>query len=342
MKVAIVNDMPLAVEGLKRAIQKNGRHKIAWIARNGKEAVDQCTRLIPDLILMDLVMPGMNGVEATSQIMKATPCPILIVTASVNQHSAMVFEAMGNGALDAVNTPLLAGKQAQDGREALLHKISTIGVLTGVSRRIVPGTPLPMAKAFWFSKKKTLLAIGASSGGPQALAVLLRNLPETFSMSVIVVQHVDMQFAQGLADWLDQQTALPVRIALDGDCPKPGEILVAGSNDHLVMDDKGLLRYQTEPEDMPYRPSVDVFWKSLLKHWNGPLTAVLLTGMGKDGAQGMLELRKNGAHTIAQDEASCAVYGMPKAAASLGAAAEVCSIDDMTSAIIRQQEKTVS
>lgn len=265
MKVAIVNDMPLAVEGLKRVIQQDGRHNVAWIARDGEDAVDQCARLIPDLILMDLVMPGMNGVEATSQIMKATPCPILIVTASVDQHSSMVFEAMGNGALDAVNTPLLAGERAQNGRKALLHKISMIGVLTGVSRRIESRTPSPVAKVSLSTQKKALLTIGASSGGPQALAVLLRNLPETFSMPIIVVQHVDAQFVHGLADWLDQQTGLPVRIALDGDRPKPGEILVAGSNDHLVLNDKGVLRYQAEPKDMPYRPSVDVFWRTL---WN--------------------------------------------------------------------------
>jgi len=155
----------------------------------------------------------------------------------------------------------------------------------------------------------------------------LQKLPKDYKSAIIIVQHVDVQFSQGLADWLDQQINLPVRLAKQGDRPRAGQVLLAGTSDHLVLADNGELRYTKEPKEFPYRPSVDVFWNSLTKNWNGSLVAVLLTGMGRDGAESMLELRRSGAHTIAQDEVSCAVFGMPKAAININAAKQICSIE---------------
>jgi two-component system response regulator WspF len=141
--------------------------------------------------------------------------------------------------------------------------------------------------------------------------------------AVVVVQHIDAQFAPGLVSWLDGQIALTVRGAEVGMIPLAGTVSVAISNDHLVIQADGRFAYQSEPLEEPYRPSVDVFFRSLVRHWRDPGVAVLLTGMGRDGGKGMLELRRAGWHTIAQDEASCAVYGMPKAAVELGGASEV-------------------
>lgn len=336
MRVAIVNDMPMAVEALRRAILANDANQIAWTAWSGEEAIKQCANDLPDLILMDMIMPGMSGVEATEKIMNSTPCPILIVTASVGKNSGMVFEAMGKGALDAVNTPLLADNEDDGEREELLHKISLIEVLTQDSTSTYTSgeyKQMPLN-----TNGTNLLAIGSSSGGPKALAVLLQSLPSDFSASVVIVQHVDAQFSQGLADWLNQQTELPVRLAREGDKPKPGEVLLAGTNNHLVMSESGELHYQEEPMDMPYRPSVDVFWCSLKKNWSGSITAVLLTGMGKDGAQGMLELRRKGAYTIAQDEQTSTVFGMPKAAIENDAVEDVLALEDIGPVICAKQE----
>lgn len=319
MRIAIVNDMAMAVEGMRRVICDE--HQLAWVARNGLEAVQRCAEDVPDLILMDLVMPEMNGVEATRRIMRQSPCPILIVTASVNQHSDMVFEAMGAGALDAVNTPLLGMAGQGEGRAALLHKIRMIGILTRNETTSGPQRAAPAAPIG--RRQGPLVVIGSSSGGPQAVAEILRELPADFPAPLILVQHVDAQFAAGLADWLDQQTVLPVRLAEPGDRPRPGEVLVAGRSDHLILVPGGGLDYTETPKQTPYRPSVDVFWQSLAAGWNGDITAILLTGMGRDGAQGMLALRQRGARTIAQDEATSAVYGMPRAARELGAALEI-------------------
>ncbi|WP_455218104.1 chemotaxis-specific protein-glutamate methyltransferase CheB, partial [Kaarinaea lacus] len=282
---------------------------------------------VPDLILMDLIMPEMNGVEATEKIMQSTPCPILIVTASVTQNSSLVFEAMGKGAIDAISTPLFAGNGQTEASESLLNKVSMIGVL---SRPAVDLRNTVNNIRFADNDyENQIVAIGSSSGGPMALSRILNGLPAEFPAGIVVVQHVDEQFSHGLAEWLNKQTLLDVRIAKPGDRPRKGQVLLAGTNDHLVMSEKGMLMYQKEPVEMPYRPSVDVFWHSLCKYWRGDITAVLLTGMGRDGAQGMLELLKRGAYTIAQDEKSCAVYGMPKAAVELNAASEVVPIDEI-------------
>ena len=152
---------------------------------------------------------------------------------------------------------------------------------------------------------------------------MLSPLPRDLRAAVVVVQHIDAQFAPGLVSWLDGQVALPVRAAEIGQAPQAGAVLIAVSNDHLVLRADGRFAYQAEPLEEPYRPSVDVFFASLVQHWREPGVAVLLTGMGRDGGKGMQALRRAGWHTIAQDEASCAVYGMPKAAVELGGAVEV-------------------
>ncbi|MCD6059926.1 MAG: Chemotaxis response regulator protein-glutamate methylesterase CheB [Moraxellaceae bacterium] len=180
-----------------------------------------------------------------------------------------------------------------------------------------------------------LVAIGASAGGPSALAEVLGGLPAGFAAAVVVIQHVDEQFSAGLAEWLDQHCALPVRLARDGELPLPGSVLVAGTNDHLVMSAGGCLLYTPEPKEAVYRPSVDAFFESASRHWPGAVVGVLLTGMGRDGARGLRALREGGHHTIAQDEASSAVYGMPKAAALLDAAVEILPLDGIAPRLAR-------
>jgi two-component system, chemotaxis family, response regulator WspF len=258
-------------------------------------------------------------VEATRRIMAASPCPILIVTSSVGANGWRVYEAMGAGALDAVDTPTLAGPDARRTMDLLLAKIEQIGRVAGVSDLAarVPGHVAPGAE------NAPIVAIGASAGGPSALAAVLGALPASFGASIVIVQHVDQSFAAGMAEWLDGQTALTVRIALAGERPAPGCALLAATNDHLRMTASGKLAYTREPADTPYRPSVDTFFHSLVEHWTGEAIGVLLTGMGRDGAIGLKAMRAKGWHTIAQDEATSAVYGMPKAAAALFAARSI-------------------
>ncbi|MBE0545581.1 MAG: chemotaxis response regulator protein-glutamate methylesterase [Verrucomicrobia bacterium] len=357
MRIAIVNDMFMAVEAMRRVLMKAGGHQVAWIARDGAEAVKRCAEDRPDLVLMDLIMPQMDGIEATRRIMAKTPCAIVVVTANVEESTSKVFEAMGAGALDAVNTPVLSEPGNLEGAKALLTKIGTISRLIGSTEPSKPVSAHPNTSRLPALLPKRMVAIGASAGGPTALAKVLGALPERFPAAVVIVQHVDEQFAAGLADWLNSQTALPVRLAEVGDCPQAGTVYLAGRADHLVLNEHGRLGYTRFPENCWYRPSVDVFFRSVEKHWPGldspspptppspggtqgeggisvggegrpvSVVGVLLTGMGRDGAEGLKALRNRGCFTISQDAASCAVYGMPKAAAELGAATEILALD---------------
>ncbi len=322
MKIGIVNDMPLAVAALKRALLLNRNYEVVWVANNGIEAVEHCTKLTPNLVLMDLIMPKMNGVEATRRIMATCPCPILIVTVSVGSNAWRVFEAMGHGALDAVDTPALGRGDPKEGAAPLLNKIEILRKLVR-DRGPTLTTPAPPHRSFSPFNTPTLVAIGASAGGPAALATLLAALPADFPAAIVVVQHVDVKFAEGMAQWLDRDAKLTVKIAVEGDRPVPGQVHLAGSNDHLVMHADGTLGYTAHPKDYVYRPSVDVFLQSLTQHWTRGIIGVLLTGMGRDGALGLRALRNQGCHTIAQDQATSAVYGMPKAAAQLDAAIDI-------------------
>lgn len=330
MRIGIVNDMPLAVEALRRALALEPEHRIAWVAGNGAEAVQNCEVDLPDLLLMDLLMPVMDGVEATRRIMAQSPCAILIVSVDIEQHVHRVFEAMGYGALDAVNTPSLSGDRAADAA-TLLRKIQNIGWLIGQSttRKRTVSAQAPGAPA-----ARRLVAIGASAGGPAALASLLKQLPGEFNAAVMLVQHVDAVFAAGMADWLAGESSLPVRLARDGEQPQPGVVLLAGTNNHMRLQRNGELTYTEEPRSHVYRPSIDVFFDSVVEHWTGDAIGVLLTGMGRDGALGLKNMRARGFLTIAQNQASCAVYGMPKAAAELDAAKEILALERIAPRIV--------
>lgn len=335
MRIAIVNDVFLAVEAVRRVILAAPGHQVAWVARDGVEAVERCAQDRPDLILMDLIMPKMDGIEATRRIMANTPCAIVVVTASVGGNSSKVFEAMGAGALDAVNTPVLESPDGRQGADALLGKIETIRKLLRPVEPSVRSDGTSHLHKVATRPQDFLVAIGASAGGPAALAKVLSSLPEDFPAPVIVVQHVDVQFAKGLGEWLDSQTKLKVRLAEEGDQPSAGTVLLAGEDRHLVFTSPNRLGYTNEPADCSYRPSVDVFFKSARHFWKGDLIGVLLTGMGRDGAEGLRGLHDRGFHTIAQDAASSAVYGMPKAAAEMHAASEVLPLDKIGARVSR-------
>ena len=322
MRIAIVNDTRMAVEALRRIILKIPLAELAWTAFDGKEAVEKCEEDTPDLLLMDLIMPVMNGIEATRQIMKKSPCSILVVTASIKKNSSEVFEALGAGALDAANMPSISIDGKIDNDQELVRKIILL-------ERLLCNFPAQSRqnKLSISSKKEKdipfLIAIGSSTGGPTALLELLSAIPEDVNAAFVVIQHVDRQFAPGLVSWLDGQCRLEVKLAKDGDSPEKGKVLIAGTNNHLVITPEMKTLYTPSPKENPYRPSVDVFFRSLVENWRRKGSAVLMTGIGRDGAEGLLLLRNAGWNTFAQDKESCVVYGMPKAAAELNAAAAI-------------------
>ena len=329
MNIGIANDLPLAVEALRRVIALRPEHRVLWVAADGAEAVDFCAAQTPDVVLMDLIMPKLDGVEATRRIMAHTPCPILVVTSSVGANTWRVYEAMGAGALDAVDTPVLAERGISETAQLLLQKIDQIGRLMEK-----PSAPRHTGAAPLTHDAQRLVTIGASAGGPAALATVLGSLPAAFAVPIVIVQHVDRIFADGMAQWLDGQTPLTVRTAANGEHPRAGVALLAATNDHMLLTQQGALHYTREPAELAYRPSVDVFFHSIVEHWPGEALGVLLTGMGRDGAIGLKAMRAKGYDTIAQDEATSAVYGMPKAAATLGAARRILPLGSIAGELV--------
>lgn len=324
MKIAIANDVAMAAEALRRAIAATSEHQVIWIARTGMEAVRMCMENRPDLILMDLNMPELDGVEATRQIMERTPCAILIVTGQPQDSVSQVFRALGAGALDVTATPIMAG--ATNGDSALLAKIKTIGKLVRAShaesqRQVTVGEN--------GDRVRHLLAIGASTGGPLAVSHILRGWVSPPATAIVVVQHIDENFAGHFSKWLGEQLSMPVKVIEDGDALEAGCVQVARTNDHLTLSPRQRLQYAQEPRDYPYRPSVDVFFDCVARVWTGDATGILLTGMGRDGAHGLLAMRRAGHATVAQDQASSAVYGMPRAAADIDAAQQILSLDQI-------------
>jgi chemotaxis response regulator CheB len=333
VRIGIANDVPTIAESLRRICSIRPGTEVVWGAKDGAEAVTMCAKETPDLILMDMIMPGMDGVEATRRIMLRTPCAILIVTSSVGTNAQRVFEAMGYGALDAVDTPTLAPEKSRAPAAALLATIDRIAkVIATRGERAAPRSPAPVIRPM--ARNGSLVAIGSSAGGPAALAKVLGGLPKDFPAPIVIVQHVDEKFAIGMADWLNQVSPLSVRVANEGDVPAQGSVLLASTRDHLVLRAAQRLGYVKEPADYVYRPSVDVFFQSLVRSWRGDVVGVLLTGMGRDGAAGLKALRDKGWHTIAQDRATSAVYGMPKAAAELDAAVEILALDRIADRLV--------
>ena len=325
MKIAIVNDVAMAAEALRRVVASTQEHQVLWIARTGLEAVRMCLDNRPDLILMDLNMPEMDGVEATRQIMEQSPCAILVVTGRPQDNVNHVFRALGAGALDVTATPVLQGKIGGDCE--LLAKIKTIGKLIRHNGETSPPPRPQQPGERGDGQVQTLVAIGASTGGPSAVAKVLSDWTAPPGCAIVVVQHIDEKFASHFAKWLDDQLSVPVRVIGEGDELVAGTVLIAKTNDHLLLDQNYRLRYDAAPRDYVYRPSVDVFFHCVAQHWRGDAVGVLLTGMGRDGGDGLLAMRRAGKITIAQDQASSAVYGMPRAAAELDAAQLILPLD---------------
>ncbi len=336
MRLAIANDNPTIVEGLINIIASISIFEVDWVAQTGGEALQKCISNRPHILLIDLDLPHMNGVETIFHIMRNCPCAILIMTKSIEENSRLIFEAMGYGALDAVNYPNFNLNEDIEGAKNLLRKIRNIATLIDKKASAsYNGKKVSFKHSNLHSKKifPPLLVIGASTGGPEALVKILSFLPKSLQVATVVVQHMDEQFAPHLVSWLGKQTTHAVTMAVNGSCPAVGKILVAGTNKHLVFNSKLELTYTDQPVDNAYHPSVDVFFTSVALYWPHKSVAVLLTGMGSDGAQGLKKLREKGWHTIAQHEEDCVIYGMPKVAVEINAASEVLKLEEIASAI---------
>lgn len=330
VRVLIVDDSVVVRRVLKRLLESDPGIRVVGMAADGGEAVEMTAQLRPDLVTMDLLMPGMDGLEATARIMAYHPTPVLFFS-SYFDHEGMHsrLEALAAGALDVVEKPTLVPDEQWDSHaDALVQKVKALAqipVITHIRGAHVrarqpgrdgrPGGPVAAGVE--------VVAIGVSSGGPRVLDEILSALPPALAMSVLVVQHMAEGFMPGLIEWLQQRCPLRLSLAVEGDDVLPGRVLFASDGAHLVVDRTGRVHLSGAEPVNGHRPSVDVTFGSVAKAYGPRAAGIVLTGMGSDGAAGLLAMRHAGAITMAQSEESCVVFGMPRAAIELGAAQRV-------------------
>jgi two-component system chemotaxis response regulator CheB len=328
VRVLVADDSELFRDVLSRVIEAEPGFEVVAAAADGNEAARLARTLEPDVITMDLNMPDADGFSGIARIMAETPTPILVLT--VHREEAVGFRALSLGALDILEKPSPASNLDDYG--ALLR--SRLRLLAGVKvirhPRGLRSRHATLARA---AARTDLVAIGASLGGPRALATLLRGLPRGFAAPIVVVQHIADGFTEGLANWLTQESRLEVREARDRDVLRPGLVLLAPTGRHLVVT-QGTARLSDAPPVDSFRPAVTPLLRSAAEAYGPRACGVILTGMGRDGADGLKALRSSGGHTIAQDEGTSAVYGMPRAAIESGAVDQVLPLDDIARALL--------
>jgi two-component system chemotaxis response regulator CheB len=313
--------------------------EIVGEAGDGRVAVEQTARLKPDLVIMDVMMPGMDGLEAVAEIMGSTPVPILMLSANTDPtDSRSAFAAIRLGALDVMAKPAGATTAAFGELSALLiakvRSLSRIRVMHHFRPQRRQAAPAPAPLAPLPAGKRRLLAIGASTGGPKAVLQLLKELPADLPAAGLIVQHIADGFAAGFAEWLDREVPLSVALAREGDSLQPGRLLVAPNGTHLTVTGNGRVALRATAPLHNCRPAADALFQSLAAAGlGGETVGVVLTGMGNDGASGLKAMHSQGAYTLAQDEASCAVFGMPKAAIDAGGVDQVLPLGAMAGVI---------
>ncbi len=344
IRVLVVEDSLTVRRRLCDVLAEDPFLEVVGEAGDGKQAIQLCQRLRPDVMTMDMMLPVMSGLAATEYIMAHCPTPVLIVSSSTNRGELFkTYEALAAGAVEVLEKP--TGYEPEGVWErrfiSTVKLVSRIRVITHPRARLgvigqarpQPG-PMPAAVPLGSRERHQVVALGASTGGPGAILDILRALPSPFPLPILFVLHIGEPFAAAFAEWLDGQTAMHVSYARDGDLvdARVGQVMMAPPEFHMVVS-HGRLRLTQDPPRHSCRPSVDALFESVAREYGSRAIAGLLTGMGRDGAAGLLEVRRAGGLTIAQDEATSVVYGMPREAVALGAVDREIPLDQIGPAI---------
>jgi two-component system chemotaxis response regulator CheB len=348
IRVLIAEDSPVACKLLVSILQSAPSLQVVGIAHNGAEAVRLAKQLKPDVITMDVYMPEMDGLEATRQIMTESPRPIIIVSDNIDKKERnLTFNALQVGALSVIEKPTMY--DPPELHEALVSQVKLMSEVKVVRHwHKLPGdssppqslAESPALKRNGKSKIK-LVVIASSTGGPNVLAEILSKLPAEFPAPILIVQHIAPGFVDGLANWLNQQTSLEVRLARHADEPQAGQVFIAGDGYHMVVNSMGFISLSKTPPYQGLRPAADHLFNSVAQVYGATAIGVILSGMGSDGAEGLQTMRKTGAHTIVQDKDTCVVFGMPAVAIELGAAEQVLPANKIAAAIMALAHKVI-
>jgi two-component system chemotaxis response regulator CheB len=325
INVLVVEDSRVIRDHLVYTIETDPKIRVMGAAESGEAALEMLGELRPDVILMDIHLPGIDGFETTRRIMSSTPVPIVVCTASANfDEVRTAMRALEAGALTVLKKPGGFGDPGNRAEAAMINTLKLMSEVKVVRRwngtaaagRVV-AQPMPSDP---IGRDVAIVAIGASTGGPPVVSRILSGLSPAFAAPILVVQHIAAGFTVGFADWLATTSGLPVQVAHGGEIPLPGQVYVAPDDQHLCVGRHGELQTIRDEPRNGHRPSVGVLFRSLAGSFGRRAIGVLLTGMGQDGAEELMLMAGQGALTIAQDEESCVVFGMPAEAIRLGAA----------------------
>ncbi len=343
VRVVVIDDSPTVRDMLVAVLQNAQDVQVVGAGSNGEEALRLVGRLKPDVVTMDVRMPKMDGLEATRRIMRDMPTRIVIVADSM-MHADMdlTFEALKAGALTAVRKPGLQDPETCDRVVQTVRLMADVPVIHhwGRAERQVSSAEGRLASPtkgdLTFDLRNStrfadlrIVGIASSTGGPAALASVLGPLPADLGLPILVAQHITPGFAVGLAEWLNSQTRLSVRTAGHGETPQPGTVLIAPDDYHLQVNLRGVVELVKEPPYKGLRPSANYLFKSLARAFGPKALGIILTGMGDDGVEGLEALHLSGGLTLAQDEQSCVVYGMPREAVARNAVDQVLTLEQI-------------
>ena len=316
-RVLVCEDSATYALALARFLQSGQDLEVVGVCATGEETLEALPRLAPDLVTMDIELPGMGGVRAIEKIMRSHPVPIFVLSAHARRGSERAAEALAAGALEAQSKAhLRLDDPAGPAAVALRHRLRRLS-RARVDRHDTPPTA-PTLSPILHATGATVVGVGSSTGGPSALHAVLAELPADFPLPVLVVQHMSPGFIDGLIGWLDQRVPLPARLAREGEPATPG-VWFAPDDAHLVLAPSMHFALDRETVAGQHRPAADVLLASLASVAGPGAIGVVLTGMGRDGARGVDAIRRAGGRVIAQDEETSAVFGMPRAAAEAGA-----------------------
>lgn len=340
IKVLIVDDSALVRKILTEELSADPGIDVIGVAPDPYIARDKIVQLKPDVVLLDVEMPRMDGLTFLEILMKYSPLPVIIVSSLAQNGGEVAMRALELGALDVMAKPG-ASYSVKDMSEQLIEKIKAVSTVRSFNNKRVKTNPVAEISKPTSALLKTtnkIIAIGASTGGTEAIRDVLEKLPPNMP-PILIVQHMPQHFTKSFADRLNTLCQLEVKEAEDREIATPGKVLIAPGNSHMVLKRSGAV-YYVEIKEGPLvfhqRPSVEVLFGSVAKYAGKNAIGVIMTGMGKDGAKGLLDMKEAGAYTIAQDEKSCVVFGMPKEAIVLGAAMKVISLDNIPSELMKQ------
>ena len=339
IRVLVVEDSLTVRKRLLQVLATDPVIEVAGEAGDGKTAIELCSELHPDVVTLDMQLPVLSGLAVAEYIMAYCPTPILIVSSSTNRGDLYkTYDALAAGALDVLEKP--KGDELDGAWEttflSTIKLISRIRVITHMRGRRQNGATTTLDRGVFKDSAYRLVAIGASTGGPAAIAEILGTLPADFPFPLLVVIHIGEAFGRLLAEWLDSHSQLRVRCAVDGEpLPEVGQacVILAPPGRHTIVS-RGRLHLTDQAERHSCRPSVDVLFESVAREMGPRSIACLLTGMGKDGAEGLLAVRRAGGRTLAQDETSSTIFGMPQEAIRIGAAEKVVALNEVAPALL--------